>query len=78
MTTAKVFRSGNSQAVRIPKEFHTECREFLIRKVGEGYLLCPVDDPWLPLRLSIGQMPDDFMSDREQPSWKDVPEREDF
>ena len=78
MLTAKVFKSGNSQAIRIPKEVQTDQKEFLIRKVGEGYLLCPVDDPWFPLRLCIGQMPDDFMNDREQPSWDDVPEREAF
>ena len=78
MTIAKVFQSGNSQAIRIPKEVQTDLREFLIRKVGKGYILCPVDDPWFPLRLSIGQMPEDFMTERKQPSWNDVPEREDF
>lgn len=78
MLTAKVFQSGNSQAIRIPKEVHTDQKEFAIRKVGEGYILFPADDPWFPLRLSIGQMPDDFMADREQPSWEEVPEREEF
>lgn len=78
MLTAKVFQSGNSQAIRIPKEVQTERKEFLIRKVGDGYVLFPTDDPWFPLRLSIGQMPDDFMSDREQPDWDEVSPREDF
>ena len=78
MIQTRVFQNGNSQAIRIPKEVQTDRKEFLIRKVGDGYLLCPVDDPWFPLRLSIGQMPDDFMNDREQPSWDDVPEREPF
>ena len=77
MTIAKVFQSGNSQAIRIPKEVQTDLQEFLIRRVGKGYILCPVDDPWFPLRLSIGQMPEDFMADREQPSWDDFPQRED-
>ena len=76
--TAKVFQSGNSQAIRIPKEFQTNQQEFIIRKVGEGYILCPTNDPWFPLRLAIGQMPDDFMADREQPSLCDVTEREAF
>ena len=61
MLTAKVFQSGNSQAIRIPKEVHTDQKEFAIRKVGDGYILFPADDPWFPLRLSIGQMPDEFM-----------------
>jgi antitoxin VapB len=78
MPTAKVFKSGNSQAIRIPKEVQTDRLEFEIRKVGDGYLLYPADDPWFPLRLAIGQIPEDFMEDRNQPSWEDVPEREAF
>lgn len=78
MMTAKVFQSGNSQAIRIPKEVQTTRKEFIISKVGEGYILYPADDPWYPLRLSIGKMPDDFMTDREQPTWDDVTKREDF
>jgi len=78
MVTAKVFQSGNSQAIRIPKEMRTALSELVIRKVGDGYILFPVDDPWFPLRLSIGQMPDDFMPERDQPAWDEVPEREEF
>ena len=76
--TAKVFQNESSQAIRIPEEMRTDQQEFLIRKVGEGYILWPMDDPWFPLRLSIGQMTDDFMADREQPSWEDLPQREDM
>jgi len=32
--TAKVFKSGNSQAVRIPKEFHLEADEVEMRRRG--------------------------------------------
>ncbi|MBR1707778.1 MAG: AbrB/MazE/SpoVT family DNA-binding domain-containing protein [Clostridia bacterium] len=78
MLTAKVFQSGNSQAIRIPKEVQTTLPELSIRKVGDGYVLFPADDPWFPLRLSIGQMPEDFMVDRDQPTWDEVPEREEF
>ena len=78
MLTAKVFQSGNSQAIRIPKEVQTDQKEFSIQKLGEGYILFPADDPWYPLRLCIGQMPEDFMPDREQPEWREVPEREAF
>lgn len=78
MNTVRVFQSGNSQAIRIPKEMQTNQEEFHIRKVGEGYILCPVNDPWFPLRFCIGQMPEEFMTDREQPAWEDIPERENF
>lgn len=74
MLTAKVFQSGNSQAIRIPKEAQTDQKEFYIRKLGDGFVLYPTDDPWFPLRHSIGMIPDDFMTEREQPSWADVPE----
>lgn len=78
MLTAKVFKSGNSQAIRIPREVQTNQKEFFIRKVGDGFILFPVDDPWFPLRLSIGQMPDDFMENRDQPAWNDAADREEF
>ena len=76
MYSAKIFQSGNSQAIRIPKELRTEEKEFTIRRVGEGYILYPVDDPWFPVRQVIGTFPDDFMNDREQPSMQDIPDRE--
>ena len=76
MHIAKVFTSGNSQAIRIPKEVKTDLTEFSIKKVGEGYILFPVDDPWYPLRQSIGKVDDDFMEDRNQPVWADQKERE--
>ena len=78
MLTTKVFQSGNSQALRIPKEFRTEREEFFISKVGECYVVYPVDDPWFPLRETIGAFPSDFLEDREQPLLSELPEREAF
>ena len=78
MLTAKVFQSGNSQAIRIPKEYQTNEKEFFIRKSGNCFFLIPVDDPWALLRQSIGKIPDDFMEDREQPARNDLSEREAF
>ena len=40
--TAKLFRNGRSQAVRLPREFRFEGDEIRIRKVGEAVLLEPV------------------------------------
>ena len=75
MKTTRVFRSGNSQAVRIPKELRTGKAEFYIRRIGDAYVLYPVDDPWFPLRAPIGSFPD-FPEDRDQPSVNDLPARE--
>ena len=41
MTTAKVFMSGRSQAVRIPKELRFDTDEVYIRRTSEGLLLTP-------------------------------------
>ncbi len=78
MLTAKVFQSGNSQAIRIPNEVRTDQHEFSIQRFGEGFILLPVNDPWAALRASIGTMPQDFMEDRKQPAWDEVPERDAF
>ena len=76
MLITKVFKSGNSPAVRIPKEVSTDKKEFYISRIGEGYIIYPADDPWLPLRETMGTFPQNFMEEREQPSCVDLPERE--
>jgi antitoxin VapB len=40
--TAKLFKTGRSQAVRLPKEFRFEGEEVRIRRVGRGVLLEPM------------------------------------
>ena len=76
MHTVKVFRSGNSQAVRIPKEFSFKDKELYIQKVGDSIILKPLKDPWAALRNSLTLFSDDVFSDgREQP---DVQERKNF
>lgn len=78
MLKTKVFQSGNSQAIRIPKELQTDKTEFFIRRVGDSYVLFPIDDPWFPLRATMGTFPQDFMDDREQPMIDEVTEKETF
>ena len=41
-TTAKLFRNGRSQAVRLPKEFRFQGDAVQIRRVQEGVLLTPI------------------------------------
>lgn len=44
--TAKLFKSGRSQAVRLPKEFRFEGKEVRISRHGQGVLLEPMQlDP---------------------------------
>jgi antitoxin VapB len=68
MKTAKVFKSGNSQAVRIPKEFHLEDDEVEIRRKGDSLILRPKKRSWSALFESLDKFTDDFMAEgRTQP-----------
>jgi antitoxin VapB len=67
MKRAKLFQNGQSQAVRLPKEFRFEGDEVYIKKIGKVTILLPVKNPWLPLFDSLNKFSDDFMSVREQP-----------
>jgi antitoxin VapB len=42
MATAKLFKTGRSQAVRLPKEFRFAGTEVRVRKFGNGVLLEPM------------------------------------
>lgn len=78
MITAKVFQSGNSQAIRIPNEFRTEQKEFYIRRLGECFYLIPTTDPWYLVRSSLGKASEEPEIERDQPMLSDLPEREAF
>ena len=75
MIATKVFKSGNSQAVRLPKEFQLKGSEVFIKRVGNNIILTPKDDPWAALLDSLDQFSDDFMTSRKQPK---VDTREEF
>ena len=78
MTTTRVFQNGNSQALRIPHELRTRTKEYYISKIGEVFIAYPADDPWVSAREVIGTFPEDYMTERDQPVWTDVNEREVF
>jgi len=67
MLTAKLFKNGQSQAVRLPKEFRFEGPEVFVKRIGRVVLLVPKDDPWQEMANSLGKFTDDFMSERKQP-----------
>jgi antitoxin VapB len=68
MTTAKLFKNGQSQAVRLPKEFRFEGDEVLIKRIGKAVVLLSVASSWDTLYDSLEQFSDDFMLDRNQPA----------
>lgn len=76
MKKAKVFRSGNSQAIRLPKEFQFRDSEVYIKKMGNCVIIIPKDDPWKVVEESIGKFTSDvFEGGREQ---SPLQEREGF
>ena len=42
MKTAKVFRNGQSQAVRLPKEFRFEDDQVFVKRMGSAVVLIPM------------------------------------
>ncbi len=75
MNTAKLFKNGKSQAVRLPKEFRFEGTEVYVKKIGQAVLLIPKNAPWLSFLESLSTFTDDFMAERRQPP---LDEREAF
>ena len=67
MKTAKLFRNGRSQAVRLPKEFRFRDSQVFVKKTGNTVLLIPVQDSWQTLFDSLSQFSEDFMESRDQP-----------
>ena len=67
MQTAKVFKSGNSQAVRLPREFRFDDTDVYIKKLDDIVILLPRGNSWKSLMNSLEDFSDDFMNDRAQP-----------
>lgn len=67
MKTAKLFRNGQSQAVRLPKEFRFEGDFVYVKKSGNAVVLLPANEIWTSLVESLDEFSDDFMADRNQP-----------
>ncbi len=75
MPTAKVFWSGRSQAVRLPKEFRFDTQEVRIRRQGAKVILEPIPDDWAWLHALIGPVDEDFaVAALEQPPQQERPE----
>lgn len=82
MATAKVFWSGRSQAVRLPKEFRVDADEVRIRREGKKIILEPIPNDWAwlaELQARIGRLDDDFIAAvNEELPMQERPELDDF
>ena len=62
MGIAKIFWSGRSQAVRLPKEFRFDAETVRIRRHGNAVILEPVTEDWAWLDAVTGKLDEDFVS----------------
>jgi antitoxin VapB len=53
MKTARLFKNGRSQAVRLPKEFRFDGDEVFVKRVGDGVLLLPRRAGWALWREAL-------------------------
>jgi antitoxin VapB len=61
METARLFWSGRSQAVRLPKDFRFQGEEVRIRRHGNSVILEPIADDWSWLDAIVGELDEDFV-----------------
>jgi antitoxin VapB len=67
MAIARVFQSGRSQAIRLPKEFRVEADAVRLKRTPDGFLVL-TKDPWDVFFEGVEQLSDRFMSgERVQP-----------
>ena len=77
---ARVFMSGRSQAVRLPKEFRFDVERVLIRREGRHVLLSPPFEDWEDYWKNGTRFTDDFYEAMEELDKEELPleEREPF
>ncbi len=67
MDTARLFQSGRSQAVQLPKEYRFAGTEVVVQHFGNGVLLLPADDPWQTLQAGLNAFEPGFVLTRQEP-----------
>ena len=65
MKTAKIFKHGNSQAVRLPKEFRFNDDEVFVKRSAGGVLLLPKKITYEQIMAVVSQFKGKF--ERRQP-----------
>ncbi|WP_061250129.1 type II toxin-antitoxin system antitoxin VapB [Leptospira alstonii] len=68
MNKAKIFKNGDSQAIRLPKDYRFKGKEVYIRKDGDNVILTPIDDVVDRFWNTINNFSEDLIIDRNQPS----------
>jgi len=66
MATARIFKSGNSQAVRLPKQFRVKAAEVEIFRRGNEIVLREKARGMARAFELLASLPDDFMAEGRQ------------
>jgi antitoxin VapB len=61
--TARLFKNGKNQAVRLPRVFEMKAREVIIRKQGGNLILTPKPETWQDYFASAQGLDEDFPED---------------
>ena len=56
----KVFKSGNSQAVRLPRDFRMDSDKVVIRKAGKNIIISPLPTSWKGFMDNTSPLSEDF------------------
>jgi len=72
MDTAKLFKNGQSQAVRLPKQYAFKGTEVYVKSVSGVVMLIPKNgDPWKPFVDSLEKFTEDFFSFKRDQGYSD-------
>ncbi|MCT7981379.1 antitoxin [Laspinema olomoucense] len=66
METAKLFMSGNTQAVHLPESYHFSGDEVVIKRLGNAVVLLPKENPWQVMFDAIEEFPESLQIERDQ------------
>lgn len=67
MDTAQIFKTGRSQAVRLPKEYRFDEKEVTVQHFGGGVLLLPKKGLFAAISASLAAFEPGFQITRDQP-----------
>jgi antitoxin VapB len=73
LTTARLFWSGRSQAVRLPREFRFRGKEVRLRRHGSAVILEPVPEDWRWLDEIAGTIDPEVFAAAAEPTQQNRP-----
>jgi antitoxin VapB len=73
LRTARIFRNGSNQAVRLPRDLEIDADEVLIRREGDSIILTPKPRDWDDYFARGRRLTEDFpnMIDDTAPQTRD-------